>query len=135
MNVVDANLVITFLVRHTDPLYPAAREVMKRNFVIVPATVLLELEWVLRTTYKLNRSVVAATIEQLLALPNVASRPEGVALKALDWSRRGLDLPDALHLAATEDAETFITADRTFARRARDIADAPRVELLQESAP
>jgi predicted nucleic acid-binding protein len=135
MNVVDANIVITFLARHSDPLYPAARQVLGLDSVIVPLTVLLEVEWVLRATYKFDAATAEAAIAQLLSLPNVESRPEGVAKRALDFASDGLDLPDALHLAATEQAEAFITADRALARKARRIPSAPRIELLQDTAP
>lgn len=135
MNVIDTNIVITFLARHTDPLYPAARRVMERDLVVVPTTVLLEVEWVLRATYRFDAATAEAAIAHLLSLPNVESRPDGVAKRALDYAGEGLDLPDAMHLAGTDGAESFVTADRSLARKARRIPGTPPVELLQESAP
>ena len=54
-------------------------------------TVLLETEWVLRGLYRLAGDQLFAALRGLIALPNVQVGDPGAVLKALKWSKSGLD--------------------------------------------
>ena len=85
---------------------------------MVPTTVLLEAEWVLRTTYRLRPPKIVRGFRVLTALPGVAAdEPDRVDL-ALDLATGGMDLADAFHLAATPAGGAFLTFDRALIRRA-----------------
>lgn len=118
MIAVDTNVWVRY-VTNDDPAQAArAVELLAGAAeVFVAKSVLLELEWVLRAVYELPRESVFKALLQILGLPNVqAEHPEQVAA-AIDYSQRGLDFADALHLAAGN-AEIFYTFDAAFAKRA-----------------
>jgi len=43
--------------------------------------------------------------------------------QALDWTTRGMDFADALHLAKAQGSEAFVRFDRQFAKAARELSD------------
>jgi predicted nucleic acid-binding protein len=84
--------------------------------------VVLETEWILRGLYGLPAQDIARALSALVALPQVRSEDASTIVKALEFSRRGLDFADALHIASSRMAERFATFDRTLIRRARSSA-------------
>jgi predicted nucleic acid-binding protein len=131
----DTNVLVTFLARSRDPGFPAAVAAMAGESIVIMPTVLLETEWVLRSSFRIPRADIIEKLQRLLSLPNVEVGPDDALNRALDWSADGLDLADALHLASCGPEGSFITFDRALAHIARAIPGAPRVELLQEPAP
>ena len=47
------------------------------------------------------------------------------AATALDWAEQGVDFADALHLAAAQAQEGFVTFDKALARAARRLGGPP----------
>ena len=85
-----------------------------RDGVFVAKTVLLELEWVLRTACKLPRPDIHSAIGKLLGLANLNTESPGQVSQALDGCSRGLDFADAMHLAASAADEGMFTFDVRF---------------------
>lgn len=54
----------------------------------------------------------------------------GAVLAALEAFDKGLDFADALHVARSSRASSFATFDQKLAKRAKGLALAPPVELL-----
>jgi predicted nucleic-acid-binding protein len=81
--------------------------------VFLPRTVLLEAEWVPRRLYRLERIAITRALDALMSLPNIRCEVELIVRYALAWSQVGIDLGDALHVAASSIAERFTTFDRT----------------------
>jgi predicted nucleic acid-binding protein len=46
-----------------------------------------------------------------------------LAAKALDWTLRGMDFADALHLASATACDALASFDRRFAKAARGLGD------------
>jgi len=135
MIAVDTNVVIRLLIEDDPEQARQARVLFTKNRVLLLHTVLLEAEWVMRRRFRFAGEEIASALVQLLGLPNVVCpRLEGV-IGAIDGLRAGCDFADALH-ACLMPAETkaFVTFDRSFVTRARDIAGFPPVHLLG-SAP
>jgi predicted nucleic acid-binding protein len=83
----------------------------------------------LRSAYKLPKPEVISSLKDFVGLPNVTlQEPEQVSL-ALDWTTKGMDFADALHLAAAQSSETFVTFDRQLASVAKLVGASP-VRLL-----
>ncbi len=80
---------------------------------------MLAVEWVLRQTYGSRREDVLRGLHGLLGMPRVVTRNPTRTAAALEWYERGLDFADALHLAASSEADRFVTFDARFAKRAR----------------
>jgi predicted nucleic-acid-binding protein len=118
----DTNVVVRFLTRDDPAQAPRAKALMETSSTFLPRTVVLEIEWVLRTTYRFDRAAVTAALTKLLGLPGLEIEDRSIVVRALDWCRQGLDFADALHLATSAQAEVFATFDRTLRRRARAVA-------------
>jgi predicted nucleic-acid-binding protein len=85
-------------------------------------TVLLELEWVLRSTYRLPREKVLAILRGFTTLPAAEVEDADRVDLALDWFEAGLDFADAMHLAAAVEGEAFVTFDQGLIRRAERLS-------------
>jgi len=115
---VDTNVVVRYLT-DDDPRQSArARRLIDRHEVWVPTTILLETEWVLRSAYGYGRAEVADALRRFAGLPRVSLESPAVAAQALEWSEQGMDLADALHLAASVDCEAFVTFDSSLVKSA-----------------
>ena len=123
MIAIDTNVVVRLLT-NDDPAQAArAADLLARERVLVPKTVLLETEWVLRFSYEIPQPVVLAAIRKLLGLSQVAAEDATAIARALELYEGGMDFADALHLASTRDATAFATFDTRLAKRAgREIA-------------
>jgi predicted nucleic-acid-binding protein len=122
---VDTNIVVRLLTGDEATQFNKARKVFESHDIFIPHTVLLETEWVLRFAYSFKPTAINIALTKLLGLPNVrVSQPEPVA-KALAWHRQGLDFADALHLAASQEQERFLTFDAKLARKAKGLSRCP----------
>lgn len=68
----DTNVIIRFLVDDHPVEGRRARRVFEDHRVLVPESVLLESEWVLRAVYGFSRDEISRAFRALLALPSVA---------------------------------------------------------------
>jgi predicted nucleic-acid-binding protein len=118
---VDTNVVVRFLARDDPAQSPRAKALMETGSVFVLRTVVLETEWVLRTTYSFDRAAIADGITKLLGLPGVEVEEAAMVARALDWYGNGLDFADALHLASSGRAQAFATFGRDLQRKVRAI--------------
>lgn len=112
-----------------DPIQTPLAIEWLRGGAHVPITVLLELDWVLRSRMAMKREAVADTLEGLLDLPGIVVDVPDLVRWAIGKSRVGADLADMLHLVAARQCESFATFDRDFARRAE--GSPVRVELIE----
>lgn len=129
MLAVDTDVLVRLIVADDASQAGRARALFERNRIFVGDTVLLETEWVLRSSYALPRAEVHAHLLALAGLPQVElESPERIA-RALAWYGRGMDFADALHLAGCGDGVSFATFDRRLAAAARK-AGASAVKVL-----
>ena len=126
MLVVDTNVVVRHLTNDDEAQAARARRLIERRDVFLPLTVLLEAEWVLRSVYGFPTADVVRALRGFAGLPRVTVESADAAAAALVWAEQGLDLADALHLAAARGQEGLASFDRSFARAARLIG-APAV--------
>ena len=87
--------------------------------IFIPKTVLLETAWVLQSAYGFPRDQVAEALRRLAGLPNVLVEDAEQMAAALDLARSGMDVADALHIAACPEAAPFYTFDRRLIRHAQ----------------
>ncbi|MEY3526111.1 MAG: hypothetical protein RI997_220 [Pseudomonadota bacterium] len=129
---VDTNIVVTFLTERDDPSKAKVLDAMRHNLILVTATVLLESEWVLRAVYNVPRNEIELAFRRLQAMPNVSFYPSDAVAKALNWNQGGLDLPDALHVSLSSDADAFVTSDMPLIKRSSALGVIPHVNSVQE---
>jgi predicted nucleic-acid-binding protein len=117
----DTNILVRFLTRDDADQFNKALAFIKRETVFIPDTVWLETEWVLRYAYGFDRKAISQAFRDLLGLPKIHVHDKSHLLLAIEWHAAGLDFADALHLAASQETETFATFDQAFVRRATSL--------------
>jgi predicted nucleic-acid-binding protein len=121
----DTNVVVRLLADDDKAQATRAEAIVRAGAVLVPKTVLLESECVLRGAYGVAGADIAAAFRRLLGLAGVAAEDAPAVAQALDWYEGGLDFADALHLASSNRAGRFATFDRALIRRLRRLGGAP----------
>ena len=125
MVAVDTNVLVRLLTNDHAAQAARAVAVFRAGPVLVPKTVLLECEWVLRYSYALPVDAIARSILALLGLPNVTIEDATAVHLAIGMLERGVDFADALHLASSAAAQEFVTLDAQLVKRARKGSPVP----------
>ncbi len=131
MIALDTNVIVRLVVADDPEQLKIARRVFQSGDLWIPKTVVLETEWVLRYTYKLERGSIHEIFLGLLGYRKTQIEDRGAVLRGLDLYEKGLDFADALHIASSGDADRFATFDREFAEAARAAGASPFVEYLK----
>jgi len=116
MRAIDTNVVVRALTGDHLEQAGRARALIQREPVLVMTTVLIEVYWVLRSSFGLSRKDVGYALRGLTGLPTVQLQDPDLVAKALDWLEDGLDFADALHLAGAADCAGFVTFDKRLVR-------------------
>lgn len=122
MIAVDTNLLVRLLTNDDPVQAKRAAVTMQNDDILIPKTVILELEWVLRHAYGIDNAVIMSGLQKLLGLPNVIAENQQAVCQAIAWCTFGLDFADALHLSSSEKADRFVTFDNSFIKKARGVA-------------
>jgi len=134
MRALDTNVLARFFIDDADDEQAAKQRpsavaaLSERAFVAV--TVLMELEWVMRGFYGLPPTDISRVLRVLSSIEHITLEDRSAVLTALDAFDQGLDFADALHMARSSRASGFATFDQRLAKRAKDLALSPPVELL-----
>ena len=128
MRAVDTNVLVRALVQDDAAQGRRAQACLAAQPVYVPVTVILELEWVLRSRYGFSPKAIADAMEKLAILENAVIGEQAAVAAAARKMRQGWDFADALHHALAAGCDDFATFDNNLARRAkRDDSTAPSV--------
>ncbi|MDG2992373.1 type II toxin-antitoxin system VapC family toxin [Candidatus Synechococcus calcipolaris G9] len=132
----DTNVLARFYVNDpNDPEATHQQSLARQVFVessnlFVPLTVILELEWVLRSFYGFEQESFVQVVRHLLGLPHVTVEHWERVEQSLVWHLQGLDFADALHLAASKNCQSFVSFDeKRFARRAKRLNIEPPIQI------
>lgn len=116
---IDTNILVRLIVRDDEAqssvvLRLFERHIRRTESLFVPVTVMLELEWVLRSRYKFSKGDVIRAMSALLESFELVFEAEGAVEQALDFYEEGnADFAEYLHLslARNGDALPFYTFD------------------------
>ena len=125
MVAVDTNVLVRLLTGDHAAQTARAVAVFRAAPVLVPKSVLLETEWVLRYGYGLPAAAIARSFLGLLGLPTVRVEDVPAVHLAIRMLEHGIDFADALHLASSASAKRFVTFDAKLVKRARKVAPLP----------
>jgi predicted nucleic-acid-binding protein len=117
MRAVDTNVLVRAFVLDDPTQAARAQALLSKHRVYVPVTVMLELEWVLRSRYGFSPAVLARALAKIAALENVVLGEQQAVLAAVENFRRGWDFADALHHALSAGCDGFATFDSTLVKR------------------
>ena len=130
MRAVDTNVLARYYLRDDAAQARVADRILSAGDVFVPKTVMLELEWVLRSVAEQPAGKVIDCLAHLIALPGITIEDHDEVEAALHHCRQGIDFADALHLAASHACSELLTFDdRGYARRAAKLGVKPPVKL------
>ena len=118
MIAVDTNVLARFITRDDPVQANRARRLIEAGPVFVAKTVLLELEWVLRGAYGMDRPTILKAMRGVLGLPGLTVEDESNVARAIEWYEAGLDFADAFHLASSGRQRAFATFDQSLRKRA-----------------
>lgn len=119
MRAIDTNVLVRALVQD-DPAQAARATAMLGAYqVFIPVTVILELEWVLRSRYGFTQPVIALALAKVASLENAVIGEHAAVVAAIENLARGWDFADALHHALSVGCDDFATFDIALAKRAK----------------
>jgi len=124
MAALDTNVLVRFLIRDDAAQFALARRLIRKcvsqgQKLLVPVTVSLELEWVLRSNFGFAKDSVIRTLSQLLSSTELSFESESALELALSLYGGGsADYSDCLHvaLAAQAGEQPLWTFDRVAAK-------------------
>ena len=119
MIAIDTNLIIRYLTGDDTEQTERARTIIDGEAVFVPVTVVLEMEWVLRSIYRAPKLEREKMIRGFAGLPTVFIEDPASIAEALNLLVRGMDFADALHLLRAQHCERLVTFDRQFIKAAQ----------------
>jgi predicted nucleic-acid-binding protein len=115
---IDTNVLLRAIVNDDTAQSARAIALLTEHDIYIPVTVVLELEWVLRSRYAFAPKLVAQAIAKITALGNVVVGERAAVLAATARAAQGWDFTDALHVALSEGCVDFTTLDADLAKRA-----------------
>ncbi len=118
MIAIDTNILVRLVTNDNPEQVQRAAKLLQNNEIFVSKTVILELEWVLRFTYDLDRSIILATVQKILTTDNFTVEHSTTIEQALHWYKQGMDFADALHLASSLHTDKFASFDKKFRNKA-----------------
>ena len=131
MRALDTNVLVRALFQDDAAQAKRAQSLLGAEPVYIPVTVVLELEWVLRSRYGYSPKTIADTLEKLAILENAVVGEQAAVVTAATKLRQGWDFADALHHALSAGCDDFVTFDTALARRAqRDKSTVPPVSAI-----
>ena len=121
----DTNVLVRWLVADDDGQTQRAQKLFKSAVsrqapLFVPSTVMLELEWVLRSRYRFDKNSVLQAFNALLETQELEFQAEDALERALHAYRQGAaEFADCLHagLCAAADRAPLLTFDEKAARQ------------------
>ena len=119
MIAIDTNVVARYLTGDHPDQSPRARMLVDSQPVFVPATVMLETEWVLRSAYGYKPEQVIRALRAFGGLPSVTVEDAAIVAEALDRTEQGMDFADALHLGRSAHCESMASFDHRFVKAAK----------------
>lgn len=121
MLAVDTNIVVRYVTLDDAKQSPRARAIVDNEDIYVATTVMLETEWVLRSVYRYSTAQAVDALGSFAGLPTVTVENAPLLAQALAWMKAGMDFADALHLAAAEGCDGFVSFDTDFVKAAKGI--------------
>ena len=123
MPALDTNVLVRYLVADDRKQFQVAKsfieEFIEQEVLFVPVSVSVELEWVLRSLYELDKAMVLTTFNRLLETREIEFQEESSIEVALSlYADNSADFADCLHIASaySKERSPLMTFDRKASR-------------------
>ena len=122
MIAIDTNILVRIVTNDDPEQTQRAAKLLLHQPIFITKTVILELEWMLRYTYELERTMILITLQKIIATHNFTVEQSSVIEQALQWYEQGMDFADALHLAGSLQADKFVSFDKKLLKKAKSLS-------------
>lgn len=119
MPALDTNVLVRYIIADDKKQFEAAKKFIEETIadesLLIPISVSVELEWVLRSLYEVNKDIVIATFNRLLESREIEFHEEPVIEVALSlYADSNTDFADCLHIACaqSQSCDPLMTFDR-----------------------
>ncbi|MDR0736343.1 MAG: PIN domain-containing protein [Zoogloeaceae bacterium] len=127
MPVIDANIVLRYLLDDDETLAQSARNIIEGGAIGLPVEVLCEVVYVLQKVYQIPRDDISPQLARLVLRANIALSRKPAILDALGFfAASNLDFVDCVLAGYANAGEQAHTFDK---KLARFIEELPRKEL------
>lgn len=123
MPALDTNVLVRYLVADDRKQFAIAKnyieKIASKDTLFVPLSVIVELEWVLRSLYELDKETILTTFNRLLETGELVFQNESSIEIALSlYADNNADFADCLHRASAHvsEREPLVTFDRKASR-------------------
>lgn len=97
MLIVDANIILRYLLLDNEELAKKAAEIIENNKIFLPFEVIAEVVYVLEKVYKIERAEISRSLKELLKGENIHTYDSDILNKALEiFGSRKMDFVDTL---------------------------------------
>ena len=123
MPALDTNVLVRYIIADDKKQYEAAKKYIEGaitdEFLFIPISVSVELEWVLRSLYEVNKELIIITFNRLLESREIEFHEESAIEVALSlFAESNADFADCLHIACAQSQSRtpLMTFDRKASR-------------------
>ncbi len=123
MPALDTNILVRYLVADDTKQFQSAMTLIESADeeapLFLPLSVVIELEWVLRSLYSFDKTTLITTFNQLLGTRELVFQDEDIVEVAISlYTENNTDFADCLHIATAHvhDYTPMMTFDRKAAR-------------------
>ena len=97
MEIVDANVVLRYLMKDHKRLYRESRQIIEERKLFIPAEVIAEIVYVLEKVYEIPRSNISDALKKLFNYPNITTSEIDILYESLTiYDEKKIDFVDAL---------------------------------------
>lgn len=112
MIIVDANILLRYLLQDNQELFEAAQHIIERKQILIPNEIFAEVIYVLEKVYKVPRVDIKQALLELIKYPNLSLTNKNTIIIALEqFAQSRIDFVDALligyYKAEKFEIETF----------------------------
>jgi len=97
MEIVDANIVLRYLLKDHMTFYPKAKQIIEQKEIYVPAEVAAEIVYVLEKVYEVPRDEISNALTELFSYPNLSTLDTPALRESLVvYKKNKIDFVDAI---------------------------------------
>lgn len=114
MNIVDANIILRYLLQDAVQFLEQARDKIENHHVFIPNEVIAEVVYVLEKVYHVERVHIFDSLQNLLSYSNITTHDKSILVEALKvYSEIKIDFVDSLLFAYSKiGGHTVFTFDK-----------------------
>jgi len=118
IKIIDANIVLRYLLNDNETLSAEATEILESREVVLLTEVCAEIVYVLEKVYKVPRQLINNSITPILEFPNISSNKKIIARALHFYTTENVDFVDSILIANNHLHETLI---HTFDKKLKNL--------------